>query len=542
MSLPKEKFFFLSLVGLLLTCYAAFFHNLGGYALWDPDEGRTAVIAKEIWSTGNWLTLSFNGAPYYDKPAPYFWLVAIGLKLFGPSEWAIRWPSALAAVLMVGAVFQWGRSSGGWGRGLWAGLVLATSMEFVFVGRLGRLEMPFNLFFTAAMLSFLAWRERGGSGLWLFYLFMALACLIKGPVGIILPLLIIGSFALLTRRWETLREMRWLKGLGLILLIAGPWYLLAAFKDPIYMKTFLWDHNVVRFFATESGIKHPEPIYFFFPVLLGGFLPWSLFLPAVVRQCWRERKEKGAQQMLFLSVWAAVVFIFFSLARNKLAHYILPAFPPLALLTAGLLEPRLGEGEARGWERRWVGLAAWLWLILLVVLFPVSETIFKRHYPQYLSAAPPLWPAAIFILLAAAGWLLRKEKWTPWLVVFSSIWLMLWFYGTVAEEVSEWRGTRSFARMVNALGVKGYRVMAIRAESFAFYLDAPVQEVSHPGNVEEALKESKPTIALIKEKHLEEIRLPPSKLFVWKAVPSGSALIANFPLPPAQNLGRALKD
>ncbi len=333
----SEKPYLSAALFLGLFCYLIFFHGLGHYALWDPDEGRIGVIAKEMVVSGNWMTLTQNGEPYYDKPAPYFWLVALGLKLLGLSELAVRWPSALAATLTVGFIFLWGSVSGGLRRGLWAGLILATSMEFVFLGRLGKMDMVFTFCFTAALLSFLWWRARGGGSIWLFYLFVGLASLAKGPVGILLPLLIVWVSAAVGKRWDLFREMRLLEGAGVVLLICGPWYFMAALRDPEYIKAFLWDHNVLRFFTLEKGIHHPEPIYFFIPILLAGFLPWSIFLPAVLHRLWEQRREGGEEERLLLSVWAAVVLLFFSLARNKLGTYILPIFPPLALLAADAL-------------------------------------------------------------------------------------------------------------------------------------------------------------------------------------------------------------
>src|SRR3989338_3287158 len=122
--------------------------------------------------------------------------------------------------------------------------------------------------------------------------------------------------------------MNLVRGLGLIIFISGPWYLAAALRDPEYIKTFLWNHNVLRFFALEKGINHPEPIYFFIPVLLAGFLPWSFFLPPIGHRVWERRYDEGKEERLFLVVWVFTVLLFFSLARNKLGTYLLPLFPP----------------------------------------------------------------------------------------------------------------------------------------------------------------------------------------------------------------------
>ena len=527
---------------LALICYLIFFYGLGRYALWDPDEGRIGVIAKEMAASGNWVTLTQNGAPYYDKPVPYFWLVALCLKLLGLSELAVRLPSALAASLMVGFVFLWGSVSGGLKRGLWSGVILATSMEFVFLGRLGKMDMVFTFFFTMALLAFLWWKEQGKGSIWPFYLFLGLASLAKGPVGIFLPCLIVGLTLVLEKRSNRLREMHLVRGVGLIVLISGPWYLMATLRDPEYIRTFLWNHNVLRFFTLEKGINHPEPVYFFIPVLFAGFLPWSFFLPPVLHQLWERRGDKGKEERLLLVVWVAVVLLFFSLARNKLGTYILPIFPALALLSADAVREFVAGQETKRWRQRLMLYGSLLWLLSLFSVPPVSEMILRSRYPQYFPLNLPLFFFSLFFLIAVAGWAVGKERWAPWVVSLSSLWLVLWFYGDKVHEISEMKSTRNLAQVVKENASKEYRVIAIRAESLSFYLPNRVHVVAHPGMVENLLQEPIPTVALVKERHLKEInQLPPSRFFIWKTIPSGGALIANFPLVPAQDLGSALK-
>lgn len=527
---------------LALICYLIFFRSLGDYALWDPDEGRVGVIAKEMVTSGNWVTLTKNEVPYYDKPALYFWLVALGIKLLGTSELAVRIPSALAASLTVGIVYIWGCFSGTSRQGLWAALILATSVEFVALGRFGNSDMVFTFFLTAALLYLLRWKKVDRSPLWPFYLFLALASLTKGPAGFILPFLIAGIALACTREWAILPRLRLLQGMGILVVVSGSWYILAAYRDPEYIKTFLWDHNVLRFFTTRQGIDHPEPIYYLLLILAAGFLPWFLFLPSVVHDLWKGKAHENKEEEIFLAVWAVTVLVFFSLARNKLGTYILPAFPPLALLTGNVVGRFVAGEKVEPWRRSWIFYGSLVWLLLLFSISPVCEMILKNRYPQYFPLNFPLLPTSLFFLLALLGWVLRKERWTPWLVCFSSVWLTLWFYGMKAHEISELRSTRSLAQMVNGSAAKEYRTVTIRGESFSFYLPHSVQVVSHLGLIESMLEESIPTIALIKEKHLKEMRqISPSRLFVWKTIPSANALVANFPPRPAQDLGSTLK-
>ena len=486
-------------------------------------------------SSGNWVTLTHEGNPYYDKPAPYFWLLALGFRLSGLHEFPARFPSALAAALTVAVIYLWASLSGGSGRGFWAGMVLATSMEFVFLGRIARVDMVFTFFFSAALLSFLGWQRYSQGKVWirLFYLFMALAVLAKGPVGLVLPLFIVAITIGLRKRWVLLREMDLLRGTVIVVLVAGLWYLLAAIRDPAYIWTFLWDHNVARYFTTEPGVKHPEPVYYFLPVLTGGYLPWSLFLPSLVYDFWMRRKEQDCEEALFLLVWAVAIFAFFSFSRNKLPGYILPLFPPLALLMGGFLHRFHKAGAAPKGIRLWLLAASSFWLLSLLFVFPLSELFLSQRFSRFPSLSPPLLPVALFIVLLVAGWILGQVKWTPWVVGLSSLWLVMWFYGAKASEISELRSSHSLARVVNQDAAKGARVVAVRGESFSFYLSRQVEVVSGPDVVERRLQESVPTVALVKEKHLRELALnSPSRLFVWKSIPSADALVANFPPSP----------
>jgi len=527
-----------SLLALSLICYWAFFYGLGNYPLWDPDEGRSGEIAKEILSSGNWVTLTHGGNPYYDKPAPYFWLPALGLDLLGMNEFAVRWPSALAAALTVAIVYLWGSISGGSERrGLWAGMVLATSMEFVFLGRLAKVDMVFTFFFTAALLSFLQWEQRGHGKvwIWLFYLFMALAVLTKGPAGLLVPLLIVGIAIGLRKRWDLLRKMDWLRGALIVAVVSGPWYLVAAIRDPQYIWTFLWDHNVARYFITEHGVKHPEPVYFFLPILIGGFLPWTLFLPPVVSDLWKHRREGNREEALFLFIWAATVLIFFPFSRNKLATYTLPLFPPLALLTGDFLQQFHEAGAGRKWMRLWLLSASFFWLLVLLLFPPLSELFLSNRYPEISFFGPPplLW--ALFVFLLVFGWILRQTQWAPWIIGLSSLCFVGWFYGAKAAEIAEVKSSQSLAQVVNGAGGKEFRVVSLKGESFAFYLSRKLQVVSGTDVIERMLHENIPTVALVKEKHLRQFELnSPLRIFVWKSVPSAHALVANFPPSPPE--------
>ncbi len=161
----------------------------------------------------------------------------------------------------------------------------------------------------------------------------ALAVMIKGPVAAVLPVLVLAVLTVVTGQYARVQRFR--PGLGAIVAVtlAGSWYVIAALRAPEYLWVFLWLQNVGRFLSGEPGSGHSEPFWFFFWVLPVTFLPWTLFLPAAFHRA-VQRARSGCDLERFLLAWVGVVFVFFSLSRAKLATYMLPAFPPLALLVA----------------------------------------------------------------------------------------------------------------------------------------------------------------------------------------------------------------
>jgi 4-amino-4-deoxy-L-arabinose transferase-like glycosyltransferase len=525
-----------SLLLLLLICYISFFYRLGDYGLIDPDEGRTAVIAKEILQTGNWLTLSHAGNPYYDKPAPYFWLVALGFKVFGLNEFAVRFPSALAASSTVLAVYLWGILWKDPERGLWGAMILASSIQFIGLGRGGRMDMPLVFFTTAALFYFLWWKERTDcrGPISPFYVLLGLASLVKGPVGAALPALVVAFFAAAKRKPLMLRQLKPLKGAVVFSLVVGPWYLLASMENPEYIRTFLWNHNVMRYLATGYGVNHPEPIYYFVPILLGGFLPWTLFTAPFAQYLAARVKTGIEEEGLFLIVWIVIVFGFFSLSRNKLGGYILPLFPALALLMGDFLRGATARGQANQTAARWLFGGALLWLLSLIFLSPITEAVLSRRNAEFLPFDPPVYPSALLlILLILARWSGRR-KWVPWILCCSVLWISAWLFAAKAGEIAAVTSARSLALLVNSNAVRDFRTAALRAESFSFYLNSPVREVPSLAAIDRMLREPAPTVALVKDRHIARMNWDGSnRVFIWKRVPEGAAVIANFPYAPA---------
>jgi len=372
---------------LVLLCWLAFFNGLGVLGLTDKTESLFVEVGHQMVLRQDWVTPWWNGERFFDYPVWGYWMVALSFRLFGVSEWAARLPVALAASTVVVASFAlvsgWAAAgeqpAARWGRGLLAAAVLATTPGWVGWGRTSTTDMFLSSAITLALYGFLlAHRHRqqpvlAGLGRVAFALFTGVAVLAKGPVGLLLPGLVIVAFLTLTGQWRPwLRPLPLLAMLALFLGVAMPWYGAAAQANGVaFLGGFLGFSNLQRF--TSVLYNHPGPFWYYLPCLLLLLLPWSLFLPAAMAglrfwrlSSWRRAAaDPGRELPLFLLLWLVVMVAFFSAAATKLPGYILPVVPAGSLLVALAWCPFAGvEPMTPGWLRR----TAWLDAVQLALL------------------------------------------------------------------------------------------------------------------------------------------------------------------------------
>jgi 4-amino-4-deoxy-L-arabinose transferase-like glycosyltransferase len=340
------------LTALALTGVVLFFYRLGAPGLMDPDEGRYAEIAREFFVLKDWLIPHLNFLPYLEKPPLVYWLTALSFKVLGFTEAAARLPSAVSALAGVFLAYGLGRALWGPGAAVLGALALATSAGWVILGRVLTLDMTFTLFLNLGIaLGYLA-LSQGRPRLWPWaYLALALAVLTKGPVALILAGAIwLGGAWLCRRPWRELVQVRgWL----LLVVLTLPWFIYVQWRYPEFFGFFILQQHILRFLTPAI---HPEPIYYFLPVLAALLLPWIWLLPWVIRAGGRWQDP----DLRFLALWAGVILVFFSLSRGKLIPYILPALLPLALLVGYSLVQLTGPGRL-SFNRRVlkVSLLAW---------------------------------------------------------------------------------------------------------------------------------------------------------------------------------------
>jgi 4-amino-4-deoxy-L-arabinose transferase-like glycosyltransferase len=343
---------------------------LGRPALWEPDEGRYAEIAREMLVTRDYVTPRDNWVRYFEKPPLVYWTEALSLKLFGPNEWAVRLPAALSTVAEVAVTEAIGEAMFGAAVGLAAAMVLALSPLVFGFARFATLDPTLAFLVSAALGAFWAAARAPGfrsaaSRRW-FLLSAALVAagtLTKGPVALVLTGAIGLAWLLGERRAREILLMPWLGAIGIYGMIVAPWFVLAARRNPEFLRFFFIHEHVERYL---ENVEHGWGLYFFVLVVIAGTWPWICFVPMGIRHLLHARADDdytaagrrpdARRSLSFLLWWFGIFLVFFSIPRAKLGSYILPAIPPIAIV-AGYALCRLPRLEASRLRRIFGALA-----------------------------------------------------------------------------------------------------------------------------------------------------------------------------------------
>ncbi len=351
---------------LLLLAALIYIGSAWTPSLQDDADAAHAEAAREIVERGDWVTLHINGVRYLEKAPLMYWAVALSYKIFGFTEFATRLPLAIGAMLLVAAVYRFGRWMGGERAGLYSGLATCAGLGVYLFTRIMIPEVIISFFLTVAFYYFLKvyLGEIGTRWVYVFYACMAAAVLTKGLIGIVFPCGALFVFVWMTGGWRQLLKMRPISGSLLFLAIAVPWHALAIWRN----EKFFWFYFINEHFLRYLGKRYPTdydtvPIALFWLLHLVWLFPFSVFLPLALRRArdlWRP-VEREDRLRLFAWVWALVVIVFFSFSTRQ-EYYTFPAFPALALLA--------GVGLARGEEEksRWVMAGQGLLAALGVVI------------------------------------------------------------------------------------------------------------------------------------------------------------------------------
>ena len=327
-------------LGLYLLVFILLFAYNGSLLITDSVESNYALTAKAMLQSGDWLSPQIYGNYWYDKPVMFYWLTAIAYKMFGFTEFASRFFPALFGVLAVSLAAFGGKKLYSERAGFLSAVVLASSLEFFLISKSIITDSVLFLFFNAALLFFyLGYREHNGKYYYGTYIFCALATLTKGPIGFLLPGLIIFLFLLTENAWRELKNMKLFSGTLLFMIIAVPWYMAMYLTHGAdFINVFFGTHNFLR--ATVSEHPRDNVIYFYTLFLLFSFFPWVGLLPATIKHYLRNEGKwvKPPSQETFLFIWAFTIFFFFQNMATKYLTYTYPMLFPLALLVGSWLD------------------------------------------------------------------------------------------------------------------------------------------------------------------------------------------------------------
>lgn len=501
--------------------------NLGGYALWDPDEARHAEVAREVYTAGDWtgwILPHLNAKPYHDKPILYYWLVSASYARGGVNEGSARLVSATAMLLTVFAVYAWAARVWGMREAVAAAVVLVTSLEFIGLGRYASLDMLFTLWLTAGVLAVHWWTlDRRPAAALLFAGVMAgLGLLTKGLVAPLLIFGVPGLWLIGTRRFAHVFDSGFLWAGVAALVVALPWYGLVGVMDPQYLKVFLLQHHLGRFMGSARIALHPKPWWFYAPILVGGFLPWSTLLPAAIR---RERGDHGVR---FCLLWGLAILLFFSASRGKLGTYILPCFPALALVVGRYVAAAPSALTGDPTDRRW--FRAGLWAIagacLLVTPALLGLGLTKLSFatlPMSLHGLVLVPVGVAIILLLRRG----REDLAPLAVATGMVATLLVFYLRIAPAISTFV---SDAALVQAMSDPSAELLAykIKPASLLFYHRAPIEVVATPEALQQRIAPDRLTFVVASEKHAKPL-LAAGQLYPWTRPGTRHMLYATQP-------------
>jgi 4-amino-4-deoxy-L-arabinose transferase-like glycosyltransferase len=477
--------------GFLLLLSLPFFVALEDSSVWDANEAFYVQTPREMVERGDWLVPHFNGQPRLNKPPLSYWLVALFYKLFSIS---VIWERLVMALLSYGAVlavFVIGKTLFEETVALLASGVFATTFRLLVLSRRLLIDILMLCCVVWAIACFLLWIRTEKKRYFLAACFLVgLGFLTKGPVAL-LPIFFLGAYLLLTGRLGRVQQAPWLTGSLLCFFLCSFWFLLLSTRVgwPVVVDFFLRE-NVGRFSSLDFGpLRGP---FFFVPVFLADFFPWSFFFPlAVVYSARHSTDGQKRDWIVLLSLWIGTYFLFFSISHNKQEHYILPLYPAAALWVARYLQQFRPPAVVSV-------LVATLTVIFSLAFFFMGRVLFEAF---------GLWIPLLFVPLIIYGLLRRRF---PLVIVGLSF-----FYATCfaqyLEPLEEYKPVRVFAQTIrrttnhaNQSDIQiGYYGLA--APSLAFYLDRPILELHHPEEAVRALQSSKTVYLIVRADQYQEL-------------------------------------
>lgn len=470
-------------VVIVTICAFTFFAGLGANALWEPDEPRFAEATRQMIQRGDFLTPWFNAAPRFEKPILFYWLQLPFFAALDDAEIAARAPAAICGLLTALAIFGLGRHFVSPRAGLLSAVGLATTFRFVLYARQGLTDVPVTAAVTVALWAMtlgISGRSRGF--VWGAWALVGLGILLKGPVALLAPA-IWTVWAVWSGGKTALARTRPLTGVLLASLVSAPWFVFMIWAHGSAFVDIALGYEVVARYVSDAFPGRDRGLFYYLGVAPGDGAPWSLFAVAAFLWAWLRRdtlREGEIDGMKLAAVWFATVIAVFSISEYKLPHYILPAFPGMALATGIFLDGAI--------ERR---VSPWMWrtpLLLVAVTLAAGAVLVWLLLSRAFGLQP--WDRAFIlpvVLVAGAG-VLGVLAWSrnPMPALTALVALLVSTYAVLALVVAP-RELRRFQPIPELAKVA--RLVSAPAEPFAvagsygtpglvFYTGRPVRQLT----------------------------------------------------------------
>lgn len=494
--------------------------TLGAAPLFDYDETIYAQTAIDMMRHGEWIVPTANGMQFFEKPPFTYYMMDLCFSIFGENAFSARLPSAVFSFGTALLLLHFGARLHSRRMGFAAAGIFLSMLEVGFLAHAAILDAVLNFFIAACLLNFALWLTGGQRrhALWCAAM-MGAAVSIKGPVGAVVPLLIIFAERLLSGNLlKLLRDIPWLQAIPIFLLTATPWYvMILAINGPAFLYDFIVVHNIERALHPMQG--HGGRWHYYILVFAVSVLPWLATLPWVFGRGWRMRRESDNTALLARLgiLWTLIVIVLFSFAQTKLPHYISCIYPGVAMLIAavwmhGSPEPARVRNMIRA--SMLVLLPAALLLLAFPMIYPWLEGF--THHPRALAilsqGVAPSWSISLYgaLLLGVLVWLVGKASRTRLLIALMLTGMVMQFslltgLGTFAARLMQ-APTMRIAEVVKSLpGDMPFHSYNLNAPSASFYAGRNYKIHLGPAGGEELRSATRPLALMMRSESLPEL-------------------------------------
>jgi len=525
--------YFLKRISILfLLCYSLFLFGNSVFSLTDPDEAFYSLTAHEMVAHHEWMTPLIFGQPQFEKPPLTYWLLETAFKTWGESPFTARFFPAIFATIGVMAIYFLALMGFKDERKAFlSAIVLATSGFYAAMGKMVFTDTIFTVFILLAMTMFVfgyTYPRRQDVSFIGFYFFCALATLTKGPLGLVIPQMTVILFLLYQRQTAFLKNWYLLAGLFLYLVIALPWYVLIYDQyGQAFIHEFFYNDHWRRFLTAEH---RSNDHWFFYPLtMVGGLFPWTIFLVAACVDLFKRLKSSVAGMDYLNLSWILSVLLVFQFAHSKLASYILPLFPAMALITGNFLGNALSQIQRRGTIENLLFSTFGVLGVLGIVVIAAHKVY--HHY--ILSMMPVYFLSGALIALAGVGITLTlKEQFERALYVLALTLFPLFFTAfMISGDLDGYVSSREASSYIpplsaghqmvltsknNARGIyyyTGQDVAVVDSSANPFFSPHPVPILNTPQKVEDMLATQRVTYGVIRKAAYQDILKKCSKSY-----------------------------